>query len=45
MGRQGLEPLLQLIDINGIYKINNILTNEKTNRALWVLQYFSRCYR
>lgn len=45
MGRQGFEPVLQLVDITGIYKIYNILTNEKTNRELRVLQPFSRYYR
>ena len=45
VGLAGVEPALQPIDIAGIYKNNNILTHEKTNRALRVFQPFSRYYR
>ena len=34
LNRAGVEPALQPIDIAGSYKINNILTNDKTNRTL-----------
>lgn len=45
MGRAGVKPTLQPIDIAGNYKINNILTNENTNRVLRVFQPFSGYYR
>ena len=44
VGRQGIEPILQPIDITVINKKINIITNEKTNRALRVFQPFSRYY-
>ena len=45
MGRAGVEPALQPVDITVIYKTYNILTHEKTNRALRLFQLFSRYYR
>ena len=34
MGRAGVEPAFQPLDIAVYYKTNNILTNEITNRVL-----------